>query len=232
MKDKKIRSLISFIAVAILLFTFAFASLSLVSCSTPPPELDDIRDRIVYLLEESQDINAIFWGEGLPVYEKDDPKYEEIYTDTEMTTYEYVTLDSKYQSIDAIKKDAAKVYSAELLQRIYQAAFNGVSIDTNEALIVSTARFYEDGGGLMQSIYVRNPVGADVSISSKRLFDYDSMEILTPSNGAFINVSVDSWLESDVDPDGTVPASKVTNIKLQFALSESDNLWYLDSPSY
>lgn len=228
MKAKKIRPLIACIVATVMLFT----SLSLVSCSTPPPEIDDIRERIIYLLEESQEINSIFWGEGLPVYERDDPKYQEFYTDTEMTTYEYVTLDSKYQSIDAIKESAAKVYSAELLERIYQAAFDGVSLDTNDALIVSTARFYEDKGGLMQSIYVRNPVGADVSISSERVFDYDSIEILVPSNGSFINVSIDSWLKSDANPDGSVPASKITNIKLQFALSETDNLWYLDSPSY
>ena len=76
MKAKKIRPLIACIVATVLFFT----SLSLVSCSTPPPEIDDIRERIIYLLEESQEINSIFWGEGLPVYERDDPKYQEFYT--------------------------------------------------------------------------------------------------------------------------------------------------------
>lgn len=40
----------------------------LVSCSDKAPTVDEIYDRVSELCEASQELNEIFWGEGLPTY--------------------------------------------------------------------------------------------------------------------------------------------------------------------
>lgn len=199
------------------------AVLSLASCSSPPPELDDVRERIKYLLENSQEVNQLFWGEGLDVYSMDDPEFEEMYSDVDTATFEYVTPDSKYQSIDDIKNAAAKVYSSEYLEKVYEAAFLGTTVEVGDTVVVGTARYYDDENGLMQSVYVRRGDDSYVLIHAKRIFDISTLKYETPSSGSYLNVSVDSWLEGD--------ENNVVNITLQFSLAPDGN-WYLDSPSY
>ena len=38
---------------------------------TAAPEIEDIYDRMVYLIETSQDVNALIYGCGVPVWEDD-----------------------------------------------------------------------------------------------------------------------------------------------------------------
>ena len=47
------------------------ATLSMSSCSGKAPEIDGVSERFVYLIEESKELNVIFFGTGLPVYRRD-----------------------------------------------------------------------------------------------------------------------------------------------------------------
>lgn len=69
MKKHILRSLTLALAVLLTLS----AALPLTSCSKPP-ELDEIRDRVISLIESSYELNEIFWGKGLPTY----PRVEDI----------------------------------------------------------------------------------------------------------------------------------------------------------
>ena len=45
---------------------------SMVSCqNSNAPELDDVKERLVYLIEESKELNVIFFGVGLPVFRRE-----------------------------------------------------------------------------------------------------------------------------------------------------------------
>ena len=43
--------------------------LCLASCSKKP-KIDEVYDRFTYLIKESEELNTLFFGAGLPVYEK------------------------------------------------------------------------------------------------------------------------------------------------------------------
>ena len=67
------------------------------------PEIEDIYDRMVYLIETSQDVNALIYGCGVPVWEDDSEfvDFEHIYYGSENTAeaYEIVMPNAKYLSI-------------------------------------------------------------------------------------------------------------------------------------
>ena len=71
------------------------------------PKIDDIYDRMVFLLESSQDVNALIFGYGLPVWEDDSEyvEFEHIYHNlSSARNYEIVMPNAKYHSIDQIKE--------------------------------------------------------------------------------------------------------------------------------
>ena len=56
-------------ALALLILTLTS---TLLSCGGPMPQLEDVRERIVYLIDASHEINEIFFGKGLPTYPRID----------------------------------------------------------------------------------------------------------------------------------------------------------------
>ena len=62
---KKQAILITTVALLISLLVPFFSSCGVYN----PPPLSDVYERLVYLIEGSQDVNTFLFGEGLPVYE-------------------------------------------------------------------------------------------------------------------------------------------------------------------
>ena len=89
---------------------FALLSvLSLASCSkSTAPELDDVKERLVYLIEESKELNVIFFGIGLPVYRRDTAISDRktVYTNESLGGYDRLSENSQYITIDAMKSEA------------------------------------------------------------------------------------------------------------------------------
>ena len=295
---------------------------SLVSCSSHP-EYAEIEPRLKELVEASYEINSIFFGEGLPTYERVyDPKsstevievkdtdsegaeiskkvwyyytedtenrviayrdsylkpfiyalrsaerisedelkarfpladgengegyysqiyedttqgifcysipyaektYDLYYTESDPKEYDYVKFDAPYKSINEIKAVAEKVYSAEYLDAVYQTMFVGTtSIENTSGLNTLSARYSEKSDEYGSVVLMKSNTYEPL-ISEKRLYNFDSAEIVRKSNKNYLTIEIDSYLESSPD--------KILRIKLTMSRSERDGKWYLDSATY
>lgn len=198
-----------------------FFCLSLVSCSRPP-KLEDVRDRVIELIEASYEINDLLLGKGLPVYDRNDETYAYLYDpylsplhSNLLPTYDVVTPDSPYQTIQSIKDAASRVYSADLLSPLFVTAFDGhVLTGLDGKTVSSDPTFAEDENALYQSVFRENHLTA-----GKRIFDYSSMKITRPGSKSAFFVTLNSYPESD--------PSAVSPSRLRFVLQNGS--WYLDS---
>ncbi|MBQ8409334.1 MAG: hypothetical protein IJY39_10790 [Clostridia bacterium] len=202
--------------VALRILTLLLAALtvmSAVSCSGKAPELDGLKERFVYLIEESKELNVLFFGSGLPVYRRGDLLSERklVYLSDTLSGYDRVMDQSSYFSPDEIKAEAELVFSEDYLSELYESAFDGIMIGDSTAYI----RFYDDGSWLYQ-----NTNATDFQLS-ERIYDYSTMRIIDPSTQDYINVSIESYTLSD-------PTRRTVYLSFVY---ENGN-WYLDSPTY
>ena len=203
------KTIVSLILITVLIVS----TLSAVSCSGKAPKLDDVKERFIYLIEGSKEINTLYFGSGLPVYQRDTLLSDKkgVYYDDKYTTYERVMENSRYLTVNEIKERSEKIYSTEYLKAMYETAFEGVMTGNASAYI----RFYESQGWLYQNLYA-----TDFELS-ERIYDYSSMKIVKPSNGEYVNITVDTY---------TLDDKKIKNISLTFVYERGN--WYLDSPTY
>ena len=206
---------------AILILALIMAVGVFSSCASEPPVLDEVKDELVTLVEASYKINDIFFGEGLETYPRGGKfdKEHHLYdaNDSEYASYEYVTEDCGYLFTEKIKTDAEKVYTLDYLEGIYTMSFDGYADENTGA--VTTARYLDANGWLMKYAYGdSDPFNI---LPGKRVYDFDTMQIVKPSTAKYLNVEVDSHLEGETEQ------MKVT---LRFKLTEDG--WRLDNPTY
>ena len=203
------KAVLSIILAIVLIIT----ALCTVSCSGKAPKLEDVKERFIYLIENSKEINTLYFGSGLPVYERDTllSNKKGVYYDDKYTTYERVMENSRYLTVNEIKERSERIYSTEYLKAMYETAFEGVMTGSSSAYI----RFYESENWLYQNLYA-----TDFELS-ERIYDYSSMKIVKPSNGEYVNITIDTY---------TLEDKTVKNISLTFVYERGD--WYLDSPTY
>ena len=190
------------------------AALSTASCSQPAPPLDEVKERFIYLIEGSKEINTLFFGKGLPIYDRESLLSEElgVYYVDQYVTYNRVLETSGYISVADMKTKAERYYSAEYLKSIYETAFDGYVTGSTSAYI----RFLETSEWLFQS---REVEGFGFT---ERIYDYSTMEIVAPSSDKYINITIESY---SIDN----PQKRET-ITLGFVFERGD--WYLDTPTY
>lgn len=201
------RIICTMIAIIICLSTV----ISMTSCGQLP-DIEPLKDRFIYLIEESKELNVIFFGVGLPTYDREGILEQRlgIYYDDKLPAYNTITPYTPYYNEDGIKESAEKVFSTNYLDKIYEGAFDGIVNSGNTYM-----RFYELEGKLYQSISA-NDFGL-----SERIYDYSTMKIVKPSNNEYINVTVETY---------TLKDEKRVEITLSFAFERGD--WYLDCPTY
>lgn len=202
----------SFVKIFALVLVAATLCLTLASCSQPP-ELDSVYDRFVELIEGSREVNILFFGVGLPVYERGQELSEKImvYSGFGESQYDHVMENTPYLTIEAMKAAAELVYSSEYLAALYETAFDGVLVGET-----SYVRYYEDSEWIYQNTY------AESYVLSERIYDYGTMEIVEPSNATYVNVDIESYT---IDK----PENRQT-VRLSFTYENGN--WYLDSPTY
>lgn len=191
-------------------------------CSSRAPELSEIYDRVVELVEASYELNEIFYGDGLPYYDRNLEIYAPMYSDytTEGYTRDYNIVSdlAKYHSIDEIKMAAERVYSQALLEEVvYPSAFTGLLISgAASGTQYVNARYVESEDDFY--IYA----GEDQTLTSPTplIYDYATMEIVRPSNGERVLLRMTAWEEDAPDSP--------TTVTLTLTLSE-DGVWLLDS---
>lgn len=183
------------------------------------PEIEDIYDRMVYLIETSQDVNALIYGCGVPVWEDDSEfvEFQHVYHGFENTaeTYEIVMPNAKFLSIQQMKDELATIYSQAYLEDVvYNAMFDGYAISDNAgSSAVSVARYYEEDVYLWQSKEYKT------HFTGIRVYDYSTMQVRSLGKTDRCVITIDTWLEDSPD--------QVENIEILIALQNGQ--WYLDN---
>ncbi len=191
---------------------------TLTSC-TKAPLLEDYKDEMVALIEASYEINDIFFGEGLPTYERggDFDKEYHLYGDDAYAAYEYVTQNEKYLFTDQIKWAAEKVYTKEYLDGVYTMMFDGYADSLTGS--ISTARYLDVNSWIMK--YAYGDTDPFNILPGDRRYDLDTIEIVKPYSKTYISVEVDSYLEGD---------DEILPVTLRF--KRTDSGLRLDTPTY
>ena len=151
-------------------------------------------------------------------------KESEFYYDSSLPAdYDVVRFDEKFLTVDQIKEEAEKVYSADYLASIYETLFTGIMISDDVESGLLTARYieYEDRSGEMWFMK-SNTYEPLMKANEKRIFDVSSAQIARGSNAKRVRVEMESYLESAPDKKETV----IVNLAIQ------DGIWYLDSGTY
>ena len=201
--------------LAVLLLGGVLLGMSSCSASEPAPDIDEVYDRLVQVIEASHEVNVLLFGAGLPVYPRGDAEDDLVhrYYGFSDESRVFVTPYAKYGSIEEMQAAIAAVYSTEYRASLYESLFTGYA--DGELSVIMPARFSEDDRYLYQNKHV------DPLVEGVRVYDYATMEIMKGSNASRIRVSVSSYSESYPDLWKTV--------YLSFVFENGD--WYLDSPS-
>lgn len=185
-----------------------------VSCA---PRVEDLYDRVVWLITESQEIGEVLWGKGLPVWEKDSEfaKENHLYDGTTEPDYLFVSDDAPYHSVEEIKAEAERYYAKDYLEAsVYPQTFEGLAINDGMGNIAfAKPRFYEDGNWLYQYEQAENYFSA-----GELTYDFSTMKVVRPSNKTTCYVTLSATLDST----GEIITQR---IKLQ----KQNGEWYLAS---
>ena len=201
--------------LAVLMLAGSAVGLASCSASEPAPDIDQVYDRLVQVIEASHEVNVLLFGAGLPVYPRGDAEDELVhrYYGVADNGQQFVTPYAKYASIAEMQAAIAAVYSTEYRESLYESLFTGFAAD--EISVVMPARFSEDEHFLYMSKYV------DPLVDGVRVYDYASMEIVSYSHSSRLRVSINSYTEDRPE--------EWKRVYLSFVYENGD--WYLDSPS-
>ena len=205
------------IAGALAIIVLAVTCVLLFQCNSAP-KIENIYDRMVYLLDSSQEVNALIYGCGLPVWE-DDSEYVEFmhvyYGLDTARNYEIVMPNAKYLSVQEMKEEIEKIYSKEYLEDvIYRSIFDGYAIEDGiGGSVIGVARYYEEGAYLWQSKDFKT------FYTGMRVYDYSTMQVRSLGKTDRCVVTIDSWLEDEPE--------NVENIEILITLQNGQ--WYLDN---
>lgn len=204
----------------LLVFALTFGVMTGFTSCNRAPKIEEVREELISLIEASYEINTIFFGAGLPVYDRNDVIYSDLYNVYASTqyvnSYDVVSLHAKYTSINQIKAAASLVYSPEVLEEnLFVNAFVGYALtDATGQFSSSPALFVEDGNYLYQSRTHENRLP-----NGQKIFDYSTMKISRPSNREAIYVTLSCFYASD--------PSNLLSARLRFVQTSAG--WRLDS---
>ena len=189
--------------------------LTVCSCSTKPPAIEEVKETFSALIEASYEINGIIFGDAVETYDRQDEEVIKngIYYNVPdgFYNYEFLTENNKYQTEDEIREATLKVYSEDYISSVLDSCFNGF-MDENGETAVQPKYLGHTGKLMLNTEY-------EVYVKGDRRYDLDTMEIVKPSNGKIVNVSLDA-----------IDGEERTKARLTFVLQDGE--WRLDSPTY
>ena len=201
--------------------TLVIATTALCSCGSSV-DIDEIREVLSDLIPKSEELNVIYFGEGLPI-SSDRELVEKFYSsfdsDIEMINYHPVDPDCGYTSEDEIRAATLEVFTAEYSEYLFERAFNGISATLGEGTDSQTNVSAIYAMYIMQknTLTVRLDL-ADEAIPLGRVYDISAAEIVR-TRGNYVVVSVPSTFDG-----------KSEDIELK--LVKTPDGWRLDSPTY
>lgn len=200
---------------AICLLLMSAVLLTVCSCSTKPPAIEEVKETFSALIEASYEINGIIFGDEVETYDRQDEEVIKngIYYNVPdgFYNYEFLTENNKYQTEDEIREATLKVYSEDYISSVLDSCFNGF-MDENGETAVQPKYLGHTGKLMLNTEY-------EVYVKGDRRYDLDTMEIVKPSNGKIVNVSLDA-----------IDGEERTRARLTFVLQDGE--WRLDSPTY
>lgn len=200
---------------AICLLLMSAVLLTVCSCSTKPPAIEEVKETFSALIEASYEINGIIFGDEVETYDRQDEEVIKngIYYNVPdgFYNYEFLTENNKYQTEDEIREATLKVYSEDYISSVLDSCFNGFMDESGETAV--QPKYLGHTGKLMLNTEY------EVYVTGDRRYDLDTMEIVKPSNGKIVNVSLDA-----------IDGEERTKARLTFVLQDGE--WRLDSPTY
>lgn len=218
-KSKKQRIIILSVAVALLVsFSLTFAWLVLWRA----PDVDDVYDRVVELIESSQELNTVFYGAGIATYSqaRANAEFDYRYEGFEYRgSHEILSDYARFTSDQEIRDLAERVYSKNFLETmVYPQAFVGYAVEDGiGGAVVTPGRFLDDGTALYVSVKSENWLK-----NGTRVYDFSTMRVTAPSNQRACYVEIDSYLPETPD---LIETARLRLVK------QDDGQWYLDSLS-
>lgn len=195
------KKLISFLFLFVLLFNIC-------ACSEKKYDREEIVKELDVLLKESQILNDIYFGEGLPL--KTNGYVSGVYQEADMSSL------AKYGLTDvaSIRAKTAEVFSVSMCAWLDEIGFNSFKTGTT----VEGARYYTDPE---DRIMVRTI--AEVYVDGEVTYDLSSLEIISQRKDI-----VSTELKATV----TTPSGKQRSDKIKLDLIKEPNGWRLHSPTY
>lgn len=242
---KKILSL--FIALLMLILPIS----QMASCSPPP--LEEVYDRLVWLIENSRHVNEIVYGDGLVSMQDlsgEKVEYDSWFEGLDKYAY-YFEIPASYRdengnlveqpsSIAEIKDAIEKVYSDKYVEEIYDNIF------ADDFAGGKHAKYLEIDFGKDEDSDETAPEGEEIKktfckyhgnvknyITSENphtVYDYETMKIIDPSTDTYLVVSIQGYNENYLDPATAEIKTGWHEVQLRFVKENGE--WFLDSPSY
>jgi len=221
------------------------------SCSPPP--LEEVYDRLVWLIENSRPVNEIVYGDGLVSMQDlsgEELEYDSWFEGLDKYAYYYEipasyrdedgNLIEQFSSIAQIKEAVEKVYSDKYVEEIYDYIFTddfaggkrakyleidyGKDEDSDETL---------SGGEEIKKTFCKYHGNTKNYITSEKphtVYKYDTMKIIDPSTDTYIVISIQGYNENYLDPSTGEITTGWHEVQLRFVKEHGE--WFLDSPSY
>ena len=206
---------------SLIIALFIILILALTACS-PSVDEGEIKDVLRDLIPRSEELNVIYFGEGLPLA-SDRELVESFYgtfdSDVKMINYHPVDPDCGYTSEDDLRAATLEVFTEEYSEILFKRAFSGFSATFDEGSDEEVNKSAIYAMYLMQNgtLTVRLDL-ADDAIPLGREYDVDSAKIVR-SRGNYVIVSVPSTMNGEK-----------TDVELR--LVNTKDGWRLDTPTY
>lgn len=188
--------------------------------------------------KEAANMDAIYTdSEGNYYYpiEYDESQYEYVYGEGADEHYDYVRVDCKYQSIEAIQALAESVYTQGYLKGdnykegdmgyggVYAAMFDGFTLGTE----ISYARYRIDDS--IDGFYLLKSNEFAPYFTEHKTYDYSTMKIVSPSKAELVNVEIVANGRY-IDYENFEVRTGEHTVTLTFVFENGE--WRLDTPTY
>lgn len=206
--------------IAVILSLALLLAVSAVSCSERM-SAEEIEDILAPLLEKSEELNVIYFGEGLPMTvdrEEAERFYSSFESEVKAINYHPVDKSCGYESEEDIRSATLEVFTPEYSEFLFERAFSGISDVVNDGTgdltqTSSYARYLEQNGMLTVRIDLYNE-----AIKLGREYDLGSMEIIRQKDN-YVLVKIPTQLDG-----------KSCDVEIKI-VNTADG-WRLDSPTY